>query len=133
MDVPLPMSLLTLIPQQIFRMASIGGDISMTHVYYHPIEVTRAEGKPASIRWRGITYRVLELNEPWHLMDRWWEPPDTPDDPGTPAKGAGSTSGKSRSDRTYYRLRCVSAHEDLTCDIYFEAVGGVWILERVYD
>ena len=48
---------------------------------------------------------------------------------------------KGRSDRTYYRLRCVSlsasTHEDLTCDlycdIYFEAVSGVWILERVYD
>jgi hypothetical protein len=114
-------------------MASIGGDVSMTHVYYHSIEVTLAEGKPGSIRWRGITYRVLELNDPWHLMDRWWEPPDMTNDPGTPAKGAGSTAGKGRSDRIYYRLHCVSAHEDLACDIYFEAVCGVWILERVYD
>src|SRR5689334_19463897 len=109
LDVPLRMSLLTLIPQQIFRMASIGGDVSMTHVYYHSIEVTLAEAKPGSIRWRGITYRVLELNDPWHLMDRWWEPPDMTNDPGTPAKGAGSTAGKGRSDRIYYRLHCVSA------------------------
>lgn len=96
----------------------------MTHVYYHPIEVTLAEGKPASIRWRGIIYRVLELNEPWHLMDRWWEQSGKP--------GA-SDREYGRSDRTYYRLRCVSTHEDLTCEIYFEAIGGVWILERVYD
>lgn len=97
----------------------------MTHVYYQPITVTLADGKPATLHWRGITYRVLELNEPWRLMDRWWEAPGTP----------GADTG--RSDRTYYRLRCMSlsasTNEDLTCDIYFEAVGGVWILERVYD
>jgi uncharacterized protein DUF6504 len=97
----------------------------MTHVYYQPIKVTLADGKPASIHWRGLTYRVLEVNEPWRLMDRWWEPA------GTPGAGTG------RSDRTYFRLRCASSHEDLTCDlycdIYFEAVGEVWILERVYD
>jgi hypothetical protein len=46
----------------------------MAHVYYQPIRVTLADGKPATIHWRGITYRVLELNEPWRLMDRWWEP-----------------------------------------------------------
>jgi hypothetical protein len=105
------------------------GEVPMTHVYYHPIAVTLADGKPATIRWRGITYRVLELNEPWHLMDRWWEPPppEQPEQPGAPGSGTG------RSDRTYYRLRCVSAHEDLTCEIYFEAVGAVWILERIYD
>ncbi|HEY1387345.1 MAG TPA: DUF6504 family protein [Ktedonobacterales bacterium] len=93
----------------------------MTHVYYHPIKVSLANGKPTTIHWRGLTYRVLELNEPWCLMDRWWEPAGTP---GT---------GNGRSDRTYYRLRCVSTHEDLTCDIFFEAVGDVWILERIYD
>jgi Domain of unknown function (DUF6504) len=102
----------------------------MTHVYYHPIAVTLAKGKPATLRWRGITYRVLEINEPWHLMDRWWEHSDSsiPGIDGKDHKGH-----KGRSDRTYYRLRCVSAHEDLTCDIYFEAIGEVWILERVYD
>jgi len=93
----------------------------MTHVYYQPITVTLADGKPATLHWRGLAYHVLELNEPWRLMDRWWEAPGTP----------GADNG--RSDRTYYRLRCVSAQEDLTCDIYYEAVGGVWILERVYD
>ncbi len=93
----------------------------MTHVYYQPITVTLADGKPATLHWRGLTYRVLDLNEPWSLMDRWWEPAGNP----------GADNG--RSDRTYYRLRCTSTHEDLTCDIYFEAVGGVWILERVYD
>ena len=93
----------------------------MTHVYYQPIGVTLANGKPATIHWRGLTYRVLEVNEPWRLVDRWWEPAGTPGD------------GTGRSDRTYYRLHCASAHEDLTCDIYFEAVCEVWILERVYD
>lgn len=120
-------------------MAYIGGDVPMTHVYYHPIAVTLANGKPATIHWRGITYRVLEINEPWHLMDRWWEQAGKPSMPVAPSKGMGGTgynghNGYSgRSDRTYYRLRCVSAHEDLTCDIYFEAIGGAWILERVYD
>ena len=43
----------------------------MTHVYYHPITVTLAhDGRPATLYWRGRTYRVLELNEPWRLMDR---------------------------------------------------------------
>ena len=104
----------------------------MTHVYYHPIKVTLTDGKPATIHWRGLTYHVLEVNEPWRLADRWWEPAGNPSTPG---------AGNGHSDRTYYRLRCVSlsatAHDDLTCDhycdIYFEAVGEVWILERVYD
>lgn len=96
----------------------------MTHVYYHPIQVTLANGRPETIHWRGLTYRVLEVNEPWRLMDRWWEPA------GTPGAGNGRSG---RSDRTYYRLHCASAHDELTCDIYFEAVGEVWILERVYD
>ena len=102
----------------------------MTHVYYHPIAVTLADGKPATIHWRGITYHVLEINEPWHLMDRWWESPRVP-------RASGDNAHTGRSNRTYYRLRCVSTgasvHEDLTCDIYFEAVGALWILERVYD
>ncbi len=100
----------------------------MTHVYYHPIRVTLADGKPATIHWRGLTYRVLEVNEPWRLMDRWWEQHSV--------RGAGGKDRKDhkgRSERTYYRLRCASAHEDLVCDIYYEAIGEVWILERVYD
>jgi hypothetical protein len=121
-------------PQARFRTAFIGGDVPMTHVYYHPIRVTLANGKPATIHWRGLTYRVLEVNEPWRLMDRWWEPTDPA---GKPVIPGDSTGHKGRSDRTYYRLRCVSlsasAPEDFYCDIYFEAVGGVWILERVYD
>lgn len=102
----------------------------MTHVYYQPIQVTLTDGKPATIHWRGLTYRVLEINEPWRLMDRWWEPAGNPDIPGASTDHQGRNG---RSDRTYYRLHCASANEDLTCDIYFEAVGGVWILERVYD
>ena len=93
----------------------------MTHQYFHPIAVTVAHGRPTSIQWRGITYRVTHVNEPWHLIDREWEQPEAP----------GSETGP--CDRTYYRVRCVSAHEDLICEIYFEAIGGVWILERVYD
>lgn len=108
----------------------------MTHVYYHPIRVTLADGKPATIHWRGGAYRVLEVNEPWRLMDRWWEQPSV-----SSAGGKDHKDHKGRSERTYYRLRCVplsaSTREDLTCDlycdIYYEALGGVWILERVYD
>ncbi len=96
----------------------------MTHVYYHPIKVTLSGDRPTSLQWRGITYRVLDVNEPWHLMDRWWEPSGTQE---------ALVGGQHRSDRTYYRVRCISAHEDLTCEIYHEAIGGVWILERVYD
>lgn len=108
----------------------------MTHVYYQPIAVTLASGKPARIQWRGITYRVLEVNEPWHLMDRWWEQGGTSGTPGTSdsgTSGQGRQGRSARSDRTYYRVRCVSTHEDLTCEIYFDAVGCFWILERVYD
>jgi hypothetical protein len=115
---------------RVSRTVSTGGEdgIPITHAYHHPIQVTHAaDGKPATLRWRGITYRVLHVNEPWHLMDREWEPPEPPSASGAPGSGAG------RSDRTYYHLRCVSTHEDLTCEIYFEAVGAVWILERVYD
>lgn len=105
---------------------------AMTHVYYQPIAVTLADGRPATLRWRGITYRVVECNAPWHLMDRWWE-----QSAGAVAavEAVGQPSGhrSGRSDRTYYRLRCVSGQEDLYCDIYFEAVSGVWVLERVYD
>jgi hypothetical protein len=108
----------------------------MTHVYYQPIAVALADGRPATLHWRGITYRVVECNAPWRLMDRWWE-----QSAGTSVaeraqgaeRAAGQPTSRGRSDRTYYRLRCVSAQEDLCCDIYFEAVGGVWILERVYD
>lgn len=101
----------------------------MTHVYYHPIAVTLVQGMPATIRWRGITYQVLEVNEPWHLMDRWWEASRITRNAGT----AGPGNRNDRSDRTYYRVRCVSAHEDLTCEIYFDAIGCFWIMERVYD
>jgi hypothetical protein len=96
----------------------------MTHAYRHLIQVTLIGDKPTTLCWRGVTYQVLHVNEPWHLMDREWEPLGAP---GASGDGAG------RSDRTYYRLRCASTHEDLTCEIYFEAADGRWILERVYD
>src|SRR5262245_29726362 len=97
----------------------------MTHAYYDQIQVTlAADGRPTTICWRGITYRVSHLNKPWHLMDREWEPP----------KASGASGGSTGpSDRTYYRVSCGSAHVELVCEIYFEAVGGGWILERVYD
>jgi hypothetical protein len=74
-------------------MACIGGDVPMTHVYYHPIAVTLVGGKPTTMRWRGITYRVLEVNEPWHLMDRWWEPLDSLDSPDIPEAPGGGMGG----------------------------------------
>ncbi len=48
----------------------------MTHAYHQPISVTLTDGAPATpatICWRNIAYRVLEVFETWHLMDRWWE------------------------------------------------------------
>ncbi len=105
----------------------------MTYVYYHPIQVTLADGKPATIHWRGITYRVLHVNEPWHLMDGWWKVSGRPGEPGIPEKPGSDLGRRGPSDRTYYRLRCVSAHSDIVCEIYFDAVSATWILERVYD
>ncbi len=105
----------------------------MTHVYYHPIAVSLVQGMPATIRWRGITYQVLEINEPWHLMDRWWESSAVSGASDASDSGTPQQRQRNRSDRTYYRVRCVSAHEDLTCEIYFDAIGCFWILERVYD
>lgn len=105
----------------------------MTHAYHQPISVTLADGAPATpatICWRNIAYRVLEVFETWHLMDRWWERerPEGPEGPGAPGS---STQGP--SDRTYYRLRCASVHDELICEVYFDAAGDLWVLERVYD
>jgi hypothetical protein len=100
----------------------------LTRIYNDLIAVTVADGLPTTIRWRDGVYRVAQINEPWRLMDRWWQ------SGATGAQSSEQDSAQSRSDRTYYRVQCVSAAgEDLTCDIYFEAVSGVWMLERVYD
>jgi hypothetical protein len=96
----------------------------LAHRYNHAITVTVANGLPTTIRWHDVAYRVAQVNEPWRLIDRWWR------SDATGAQG----SEQNRSERTYYRVQCVSAAgEDLTCDIYCEAVSGVWVLERVYD
>jgi len=107
----------------------------MTHAYHQPISVTLTDGAPATpatpatICWRGIAYHVLEVFETWHLMDRWWERErERPEGPGAPGS---STQGP--SDRTYYRLRCASVHDELICEVYFDAAGDLWVLERVYD
>jgi len=48
----------------------------MAHRYGHPVKVRRrADGMPASFRWRDARYPVAEVFETWHLMDRWWEQP----------------------------------------------------------
>jgi Family of unknown function (DUF6504) len=98
----------------------------MTHAYRQPIAVTPdADGRPVAFDWRGVGYRVLAVLATWHLRDRWWE------------EGTAGTDGPDggASDRTYYRLQCASAsgRTELVCEVYHDAVGDRWVLERVYD
>jgi hypothetical protein len=85
----------------------------VTRRYGHPIQVQASLGRPLRFTWRGTRYQVHIVLDTWHLQDRWW---------------VGDEWGS--SDRTYYRLDCSS---DLQCEVYFDAVTGIWILDRVYD
>jgi hypothetical protein len=86
----------------------------VTRRYGHPIQVQADNGHPLSFIWRGTRYQVYAILDTWHLQDRWWA--------GDGASGS--------SDRTYYRLDC---SRDVQCEIYFDAVTSIWILDRVYD
>lgn len=86
----------------------------------------KSDGQPTAFTWRGVKYRVLECNEPWHLMDRWWVSPAETD----------ANGGKGLSDRRYYRVRAkaTGAHSDLFADLYHDrAQGSLWVLEIVHD
>lgn len=53
---------------------------------------------------------------------------------GSLVRQPSTTGAQSRSNRTYYRVQRISAaREDLTCDIYFDAVSKVQMSERVFD
>ncbi len=104
----------------------------MTHAYYHLIRVENKPGHygrdeivlPTAFTWRGERYIISHVNEPWHLMDRWWEPvPET------------WQGGNGRSDRWYYRVIAkVPGHRyDIIADIYHDRAQGCWVLERVLD
>ena len=95
----------------------------MAHTYYLPIRVWHKQRIPYALLWRGVRYRVLHVNEPWRLQNRWWVSPAEADRNG----------GSGYSDRTYYRLQCreAGAPWDMWCDIYFDAAVNVWILEQV--
>lgn len=97
----------------------------MAHTYYLPIKVLHRQRIPYALVWRGVRYRVLHVNEPWRLQDRWW----------VSAAEADSNGGHGYSDRTYYRLCCqeAGAADALWCDIYYDAASNVWVMERVLD
>lgn len=97
----------------------------MAHTYYLPIRVWHRQRMPYALVWRGVRYRVLHVNEPWRLQDKWW----------VSAAEADAKGGNGYSDRTYYRLQCQEAGAawDMWCDIYYDAAVNVWILERVLD
>jgi len=92
-----------------------------------PVPVEAApDGTPKAFTWRRVRYRVLHLNEPWHLSDRWW----------VTAAEADRTGGQGYSDRYYYRVcaRATGSSVDLWCDMYQDrASPGLWVLERVLD
>ncbi len=97
----------------------------MTHFYAIPIRVWHKDHQPYALIWRGVRYRVLNVNEPWHLQDRWW----------VSASGADANGGKGHSDRWYYRLCCheAGAAWEMVCDVYYDTVANVWVMERILD
>jgi hypothetical protein len=106
---------------------------------------------PVAFRWRSDDFRVQAVLSSWHLQDRWWEKEERAAAgaagvagaaAGAPARWGAADPGldgpsAGPSDRTYYRLdatRVGGGRENvLTCEIYHDAVSGIWVLERVYD
>lgn len=98
----------------------------MTRVIRIPICVeTRPDGAPSFFTWRGVRYRVLSVNEPWVLQDRWW----------VSAAEADRNGGNGYSDRCYYRVRARASSfgNDLWCDVYFDRAQRLWMLEKAPD
>ena len=97
----------------------------MAHTYYLPIRVWHRQRIPYALQWRGVRYRVLHVNEPWHLEDRWW----------VSAAEADANGGHGYSHRYYYRLQCQEAGPewDMWRDIYHDHAANVWVMERVLD
>jgi hypothetical protein len=90
----------------------------MTRYYGQPITVTCAQdGQPDRFIWHGREYVILEVLATWHLRDHWW------------LQGLASAPHDA-SNRTYYRARCA---DQVYVELYYEAVGEQWILDRLYD
>ena len=98
----------------------------MTHFYGQPIAMTcDARGQPERFTWRGREYVILEILAAWRLRDRWWLRGAV-----TSSQGSSRPGTQGASDRTYYRVRCAG---EVYGEIYYDAVGGRWVLDRVYD
>ena len=41
--------------------------------YHEPIQVTLSDGKPAAIRWRNRTYRIVSILDYWIAQNKWWD------------------------------------------------------------
>jgi hypothetical protein len=92
----------------------------MAHRYGIPIQVTtNGSGEPIAFTWRGNEYRVVSVLQVWRLRDRWWVKPVE-----------AMHSGKSASDRWYYRVECPGF---AYYEIYYDAAVNWWIMDRVLD
>jgi hypothetical protein len=99
----------------------------MAHRYGHPVAVRRrADGMPASFRWRDCEYVVAEVFSVWHLQDRWWE------QPANPATATYSLRTDAE-DRTYYRVCCRGSAGIQVFDLYHDAVSNLWVLDVAHD
>lgn len=136
-----------------------GHTISVEQAQRSPGEVGHAQAStpsgPRQFVWHSTSYRIAELLATWHLRDRWWQPGpirqseqrEYPPDGAAPSGAPGwddhpyradvvpqievhCANHESSSDRYYYRVRCVSG---LVCELYYDAISGQWVLDRVYD
>lgn len=101
----------------------------MGHRYGQEIQVAgslEAKRPPRAFGWRGALYQIVEVLATWHLRDRWWQT----DGSAALSVPSGGSGWLGASDRTYYRVRCLPA---LFCEIYYDAVTGAWVLDRVCD
>ncbi len=73
------------------------------------VEVATTGGIPASFKWRGRTYQVVDVIGRWRIEGRWWD------------------DGR---DREYWR---VEARGGAVWDLYLDRTTNVWTLERLWD
>ncbi len=53
----------------------------MAHAYYQLVQAWHSQpdddnSPPSAFMWRDERYEVLDAWAEWHLVDRWWEPPE---------------------------------------------------------
>jgi hypothetical protein len=101
------------------------------HLYVHPIRVKLGKsGMPARFRWHGSWYPISAVFATWHLMDRWWERPQSQD--GNPATKT-YVLNRGASDRTYYRVLCSGPAGEQVFDLYYDATKNLWVLDTAHD